>query len=193
MWQEMEEYYPCKGGRMKAVVFYYSCIMILSLTATAQAALTCSVQKSATFRYSNDVLLDFRHTLSEQRSADFGYDISKIFARGKKIFDIEGQGAFVLPVLFERESDDMVDVDFFSPGFNTPLSIGKSPLLSNFVESFNSEHSDNDSFMDLTSSVSLNNQNVGYDVIDVVPSPGAFILGGIGLGVVGWLRRRRTL
>ena len=99
-----------------------------------------------------------------------------------------------MPVLYGDGSDEVVSVHFlYSAYSNNSPSKGHSRLPSDIVECFNAKYENNEDPVDQAISVSAHYPDVGYDVIDVVPSPGSFLLGSVGLGIVGWLRRHRTL
>jgi hypothetical protein len=186
--------YPCNSGRMKVVVFYLTCIMILSMMETIKAATTCFVHNTATPDYSSFSIPASPFPLSEHRVSSFDFDIPAIFTHSKRSSDFEGQEDFIIPVLYEDGRDDAVSVHFLYSTFSNNIpSTGHFRLPSDIVECFGAKYENNEDPADQAISVSAYYPDVGYDVIDVVPSPGSFLLGSVGLGIVGWLRRHRTL
>jgi hypothetical protein len=191
---------------MKTLLFFMSFLIIIFINRAADAVITHDAQYPTASGLTGLSIPDSRFSLFKhlQRGArgrvlKYNYDASAIFGQGTMTSDLGGMKDRNAPVLLVNGVDNIVSGSFLnSDGYSKdPHPIGTSYSPADMIPCLSTVYMKNEDVSDLTFSVPFNSQSgiqdKENDVIDIVPSPGAFILGSLGLGMIGWLRRNRML
>ena len=203
-----------KDAQMKVLLFCIYFLIILTITETAKAAIAYPFEDHATSNLSGfstvrrplgempdsrDWFFGHLYKMPHDGASGFDFDIPAIFAQENKVPEPGGHEDLHIPILSADESIVLISGPplYRRDHFHGPHPIGHSRLSEDMINCFNAGYMKNETSLDLTAPAAHNSQGgiqtIGYDVIDVVPAPGAFILGSVGLSIIGWLRRNRTL
>ena len=185
---------------MKRFIFCMSFVMIVFVTETAKAAITCFLQDDTVSAVSGYSIPDSQFSFFEYLTSGYDFDIPAMFARVKPISGPvwnEDVGALLF---LQDGNDDVVFEPFHSSGGSSqsnPYLLGNVWFSAEAIERQNLKYAENGTPSNPGMSFLMNDPgkqaDIEYDVIDIVPTPGAIILGSVGLGMIGWLRRYRTL